>query len=446
MENRKLENKRIVRWLDPLLVILTLTAYLLYLNNREGQLKWGLLGIVVLLVGGGAVRAGLTYPQLFKVRTGWVWLRFNWPIFVLLVAMSLGGWFGWQAIRNAPPLTETETRLATNAVTIVKRSNWNTPAFNQPPLYLNLTTLAYEGAFLQQLNGGRYGSPDDLRPDSFLDLSRYVNLIMGLLTLLPLYDAAARLYSRQAGAIAALLLALAWTQYSSYARLEPQTLAAALLMLSFYFGVRGFQSQTKSWDFGWAGLLAGLATATAYGSILILVGLGLAWSFASQRERTSWWQILAGWLLGFTLGAAGWLLNLPSFINGLGSIGAAGEVGNTAGFYLKEFFSHDAGLLLLLILSIGLAIVKPCVKDWLALSFVVLYSLSLGLIGPHLYFRLDLLLPLSALAVTRPLELAIVFIQTKFSVDRYGWVGKAVGVGLIVAILSLSVVIRRLET
>ncbi len=445
MEDRKLENKRILRWLDPLLVILILTAYLLYLNNREGQFRWGLLAIVALLVVGGAARAGLTYPQLFKAGTWWGRLRCNWHIFVLLVAMGLGGWFGWQAIKNAQPPSQTETRLATNAITIVKRSNWNTSTFNQPPLYLNLTALAYEGAFLQQLNGGRYGSPDDLRPDSFLDLSRYVNLALGLLALLPLYGAAARLYSSRAGAMAVLLLALAWTQYSSYARLEPQTLADALLMLSFYFGVRGFQSQPKSWNFGWAGLAAGLATATAYGSILILVGLGMAWYFASRRERTGWWQILAGWLLGFTLGAVGWILNLPSFINGLGSIGAAGEVGNSAEFYLKEFFNHDAGLLLLLALSIGLAIFKPCVKDWLALSFVVLYSLSLGLIGPHLYFRLDLLLPLAALAATRPLELAAVFIQAKLKADRYGWAAHAASIGLTVAVLVLSVIIRRLS-
>lgn len=434
---------KVLRWLDIGLVALVLVAYVVYLNNRHGELRLELAGVGLLVLVTGVARFYLTYPAIFKIAKFAAWTQRNWPQLMVVLALLVGGWFGWQAIRHAPSLTQAETQLAGDAVNIIKRSDWTTPRFGQPPLYLNLNATVDELGYLQQLNGGPYGSLDALRPISFIDLSRLVNLILGLLTVIPVYAAAARLYTKRAGAMAGLLLALAWTHYSLYAQLQPQTLAAFLLACAFYFAVCAYQNQTKHWDFLWAGLLAGLATAAAYGAIWLLVVLLLSWAGSRKRESLQLLQIFGGWLAGFTIGAAGWILNLPRFVNGLGSIGSSGDIIGSAKFYFKDFWRQDAGLLLILLIAFGLAIVRPRLQAWLALSFVLFYVVTLVSIGPNQYLRFALAMPFVALAAARPLDLAAQFLQTRLNDGKHSWAGAATIGGLTLALILISVLVRR---
>lgn len=432
-----------LRWLDIGLVVLILIAYVIYLNNRHGELRLALDGVGLLIAIMGVTRFALTYPTIFRAAKFSAWLQRNWPPLVVVLAMVLGGWFGWQAVRHASALTQPETQLLTDALNIIKRSDWTTPSFVQPPLYLNLNATVDELGYLQQLNVGTYGSLDVLKFNSFIDLSRLVNLLLGILTLIPVYAAASRLYSRRAGAMSALLLALAWTHYSYYAQINPQTLAACLLACAFYFAVCAWQTENKHWNFLWAGLLAGLATAAAYGAIWLLLTLLLAWFASRHRDNNQLLQIAGGWLSGFTLGAVGWLLSLTRFVNGLGSIGGSGDVAASAKFYLKDFWRQDAGLLIILILAFVLAILRPRLSAWLPLSFVVLYAATLATIGPNDYGRFALAVPLVAIAAARPLDMAAELLQKRLNDGKHAWAGAAAISGLTAALILISVLIRR---
>jgi hypothetical protein len=221
-------------------------------------------------------------------------------------------------------------------------------------------------------------------------------------------------------------------------------LSGLLLTLALYFGVTAYQSEVKNWGFAWAGLAVGLATATNYASFWLLATLSLLWAVSKTRTGRSLLQIWLGWLVGFSLGAVGWLLNVPGFLGGVASIGGAGDLTSTAKFYLKEFFSRDAGLLVVLGLAVLAALLKPHLEAWLSLSFITLVALSFILVGPHDYIRLDLLLPLIAIAAVRPLELAAHWMQMKLDDGKHNWAGDATALGLTLLVLVVSVGVRRL--
>ena len=206
---------------------------------------------------------------------------------------------------------------------------------------------------------------DDLQPETYLQAYRYLNLALGLLTLLPIYGTAALLCGRRGGAVAALLFAGAWVSYRAAPLLVPQTLAGLLAALAFYLIIwQGQQKESpdRKWGWFWVGTACGAATAAAYGSVLLLIPGLIQFQVQSSKFKVreveakgqeailsgkrpaSLIYPLLGWLVGFSGLVSGWLLSLPNFLNGLASIGPAPA--GALKFYFKELAGHDPGLLL----------------------------------------------------------------------------------------------------
>ncbi|HEX2916820.1 MAG TPA: glycosyltransferase family 39 protein [Chloroflexia bacterium] len=438
-----------LRYLDAGLALLALLAYIIYLTGNyflPVPGVYALLVVLLLLVCGVAARLYLTYhPGVLVFRQAMVK---GWPLLILLLAVLVGGFLRFQAIRTAGDVANQPEaiKFAQSAQAIINTSDWQPKSFTQPPLYLYLAAGVSELQFVQQASAGKINSPEGLKPVDISTAVTYVNLLLGLLTLVAVW-AGARLFWRTeiAGIVAALLLATSWLAYQGIPRLEPQFLAAFLLSLSFYFIAQGCDTG-KLWDYRWAGFFAGLATAAAYSSILLLLLLGLSLFILKQegsRVRLAWNSGLA-FLLGLTLAAPGWLLSLQFFIPGLVSIGKA--PGDAAGFYFKQALTNDAGLVMAFGVTLLLAFVLRESRLWLALIMPLLYALLVCVFGPALVERLVLITPLVAISGAFPVVWAArkgaEWLEKKRG-RAYPWLHAGLTLALTVGVILVSVLVRR---
>ena len=441
-----------LRWLDIGLIALGLLAYLLYLTGSYWAPDVSSVGLVVvlfLLIIGGAGRLYLTYRP-----DGTVWLagfRQYWPVLLLLGTVVAGGILRYQTIKTASllPPSDAALNLGKAAVGVIANSDWQPPSYVTPPLYLFLSTIIVGWQFLQGANAGHIDSPAGVTPAQVAAGLGVLNLVLSLLTLLPVYLTASRLWrSQREGFIAAGLLATSWLTYRLTPEPAPALLAGLLAAFGFYFAVCGWQTR-NSWFWWWAGLASGLAVAAAYGAALLLVPLvGLAvWAILIQQQSRKWlWLLVGGWLSGLTLGMPGWILSLNKFVTGVTSIGTAPS--DAAQAYTKQAFTGDLGL----VLGFGLALVLAFVTGnrfakqlWLVLAFPLLYLLILPVIGPIDLARLALIIPFVALAATLPFGLICDWAQRYFDQhdDRHKWAGGSLAVALVVIVALVSMLGRK---
>jgi len=426
------------------LVLLGLVGYVLYMSGDyfvpfKSPLWLGL--VAFLLVVGIASRIYMTYKP--DVKSIGIALVEYWTLVVLLVAVLAGGVLRYQTLRNSPPLSPSEEAFTTQAIAVIFESNWKPKSFSQPPLYLYLGAGLTELAFLQQASA----SPEAVKsvnPKTVADYLRYLNLALGLVSLVLVYITTTKLWGgRREGAIAAFLLATSWLAYQATPALLPQTLAATLAMGSFYFMVR----RHARWDWLWVGLLAGLATAANYGAVLlILPAIILVFGQTKVSRRVALGLGLLGWLVSFTLVVPGWILSLNDFISGVALVKGAAE--DAGGYYLKQALSNDTGIVLVfgiaLILAFGLRGEKAK-RLWAVLAFSLAYLVVLNIAGPEISERVALIMPFVAVAATLPVGLAADRVQIWLDAheDHHKWGGGAFALGLVLLIALISVAVRR---
>lgn len=402
----------------------------------------GALGLLVLLALG---RLYLLYRPTGQTVLGW--LKNNWPGLFLLGAIAVSSILSWQAIKTAS-VTPVEQDFAGQALAILSRSDWKPKNFAQPPLYLYLAAFVGELQFAQQAGAGKLTSPDGLTANGLIEAMRYVNLLVGLLTLLPVYATARLLWSAKIGAVAAGLVATSWLAYHSVASLQTGTLAGLLAATTLYFITSAYRSEgDKKAAFAWAGFALGLTMAAAYGGICLVLPLGLAVLWQSEAKLKKVGLSLLGLVGGFTLAAPGWILSFNLFADGLAGIGRAPE--NAAASYLKQSLASDGGLVILFVLTflVGcrLGEREEVGKLWLMLSFPLAYLVIVALCGPVQLERLALIIPALAIAATQPLAIAAKFVQRKLDEhdDRHKWGESALLIGLVVTVALSSILLRR---
>lgn len=433
------------RWLDSGLVTLALLAYLLLLTGNfflPFAMPFGLIFVLVALLIGLGGRFYLTYrPDRTALS---LFSAHYWPLAVLGVALLVGGILRLQTLRSAE-LSGSAQSFAQEALRIVTTSDWQPRSFVQPPLYLYLGATLAELQFVQQASAGKMVSPEEVAPANVVNYLRYANLALGLLALLPVYAAASRLAkSALTGLIASLLLATSWLAYQSTPALLPQTLSAALVASSFYFGVRGWQNGS-GWAWAVAGGLAGLATASSYGAVLLLGPLSVA-AVWQAKEGRRWKGLGAVWgsgLVGWMLAAPGWIFSLPSFVTGLTALDNAPP--EAASFYARSALANDAGLVIAFAAAVAMALSLRSAGLWLVLAFPLLYLPLAAFFGPPLLERLTLVVPLAAIAAAWPLGVIAQEVQRLLDAhdDRHKWGSVASGLGLAVAVVLVSVMVRR---
>lgn len=403
---------------------------------------WLAAAAVILVAAAGARWFLLSRPT---AHSGLNWLKKSWPLVLFGGVVLVGGFLRWQAVKSAT-VTPEEESLAGQAISILTRSDWQPKSFAQPPLYLYLAALVGEIQFAQQAGAGKLSMLDGLNAKSLVEALRFLNLACSVLTLLPVYAIAVRLWSAKAGAVAAGLVATSWLAYQTTASLSPQNLGSLLAACSLFFIVKAWQ-ENQTADFAWGGLLAGLATAATYGSLWLSLPLFLAalWQANGKFFKKLGLSLAAG-LGGLTLGAPGWILSFNLFAAGVSGIGAAPE--NSARFYLKEIFAHDLGLLLITLVAFLIAVSGPPAerkKLTLLLAFPVAYLLTVVILGSNQVERLTLIVPMVALAATQPLLVAAQFVQRKLDEhdDRHKWGESFLLIALVIVVALISLAVRR---
>jgi hypothetical protein len=215
-------------------------------------------------------------------------------------------------------------------------------------------------------------------------------------------------------------------------------------MGSFYFMVRG----DNRWDWLWAGLLVGLATAASYGAVLLIIpAVILAFGLEKGSRWTALGLGLLGGLVSFTLAVPGWILSLNDFISGVASIkGAADDAG---GYYLRLALRNDAGFMLVFgiafVAAFGLWGGEKSRRLWAILAVPLAYAVLLNIAGPGIIERVALVGPLMAVAAALPIGLASDRVQIWLDAhdDRHKWGGGAFALGLVLLIALVSVAVRR---
>ncbi len=427
------------------LVLLALLGYVLYMSGDyfvpfKSPLWLGLVGF--LLGVGIAARIYLTFKPNVKILK--ITLMQNWTLLVLAVAILVGGVLRYQTLRNSPPISPSEEAFASQAIAVIFESNWKPKSFSQPPLYLYLGAGLTELTFLQQASA----SPEAVKsvnPKTVADYLRYLNLALGLVSLVLAYAVAARLWgTKREGAIAALLLATSWLAYQATPALLPQTLAATLAIGSFYFMVRG----ENRWDWLCAGLLAGLSAAASYGAVLLIIP---ALILAIGLEKKSRWGGLGlgllGGLVSFTLAVPGWILSLNDFISGVASIKGAAD--DAESYYLRLALRNDAGFILVFgiafVAAFGLWGGEKSLRLCAILAVPLAYAVLLNIAGQEIIERVALVVPLMAVAAALPVGMAANKVQIWLDAhdDHHKWGGGAFALGLVLLIALVSVAVRR---
>lgn len=436
-------------WRDIGLVVVAILAYVLFLTGDyflpvKSPLWLG--AVVILLAAGTFVK--IFRPSLTGLQT---WLKSNWPLVILLLALLGGGLLRYQALQTKPttpatPAPAAVQAFAAEARTIITTSNWQPKSYDQPPLYLFLGAALVELNFFQQASAGKIATPAEVTNQTVLDYLTYVNLLLGLATIVIVYAAGARWWqSRTAGAIAAGLLGLAWLAYQATPNPAPPLLAATLAAGSFY--AMTFIGGKANWPLFWAGLLAGLATGAAYGAVLLLVPLiGIALSEAEKgRKIKAAGLAFGGWLLGWTLACPGWILGLNPVVEGI--VGLKNAPPAALNDYFRGFFSYDLGLLGVLFVTLAVFAVRreKWAKLWPLLAFPVLYFVVLNFIGPLNLTRLALVTPWLALAGAAPLTWLVEWLQSRLPgrLRHTRWAGAALTLVTLAAVLAVSILGRR---
>ena len=228
--------------------------------------------------------------------------------------------------------------------------------FLNPPAYSYLLLAVFELWFGSADAAIKAYTSD---PTSVYLVARVVAAVLGTIAVWLTYLAGARLWSRNAGLLAAAIGSVAFLPvfYSHLALNDVPTLAPVALSL---YGIAGVYRDGRRRDYAIAGVAIGLAAATKYTGGVTLVCL-LAATVHDGRRRGLWQAAgpLAGGLiaalLAFTVANPYWLLDFSDFATGVSSqrsLAAGGtepvKLGTSAGggiSYYISTFSWGLGLL-----------------------------------------------------------------------------------------------------
>lgn len=285
------------------------------------------------------------------------------------------------------------------------RGDPNPHFFNWPSLYMYALAVLYLGYYLMGRAAGafpalrQFASVTQLDWTPFHLIGRGLSALLGTATVVVVYRLASCLFSRATGLVAAFFLSLCFlhVRHSHFGVMDvPVTLFA---MWSMLFLVRGHFDR-RGRDFVFAGVLGGLATATKYNAVALLVpalasaGIHLVDARAQGARGLDCRLVLfaAAFAAAFVAGTPFAVLDPRHFLTGL--VAEARNVRVGPGIDLGPGWIHHLrvslryGLGWPLLLAGGLGFVVLWVQDWrraaLVSAFPVTYYAVAG--GSHTVF------------------------------------------------------------
>ncbi len=330
-------------------------------------------------------------------------------VLLLAIALGLRAWganFGLPAYVYHPD----EPAVVERAAGILRTGNFNPEWFHYPSGYIYTQTAAYIAYFLWGAVRGNFAFVPEYTLPQFYLVGRLTTAIFGTLTVLVVYLIGQKAYRTRVGLTAAMLSTFSYLSivHSHYATTDvPSSFWVALCTL---FALLILQRSQMIW-YVLAGLTAGLAASTKYNAGLVVLLIPLAhvmsttWGEWGYLDRRLVLGLLAA-AGGFLIGTPYALLDLPTFLNGLGfelyhyNTYQPGYTGQSGMWYLRAIFtSADAPLGLTWAGGLVYALVRPAKHTILFLAFALLYYLGLARAAVHFERNLLPLLPiLSVLA------------------------------------------------
>lgn len=242
---------------------------------------------------------------------------------VVLSGAALRFWALGHGIPYAVGVDEPE--IVTRAVTMMKTGDFNPHFFDYPGLYIYVQAVVATLRFLVGAMDGLWRSLAEAEPEAFYLWGRAVTAALGTATVLLVFQIGTRWGARHALLAAGLMAVLpSHVRESHYVLTDvPMTFFTTL---TFLLTLRADERNTNG-AFAWAGAAAGLAAATKYNGLLVVVLPLIAVLMAPapvDGTRTKRGLIVAGACVGTFLGAAPYtLLDLPGFLEGFANLSAS---------------------------------------------------------------------------------------------------------------------------
>lgn len=234
---------------------------------------------------------------------------------------------------------------------IMQTGDFNPHWFHWPSFYIYVQLAVASLRFLYGVTKGQFDAATNMSIQHFYPAGRLATILFGVATIYLIFLVGKRLFNKNTGLIAALLLAVSFLHVKDSHYITVDVPATFLALLSFFFSLLIFQ-EGKIKNYLLAGLYAGLAAATKYNAILILVSLFAAHFLGKHRPYLNR-RLAAGILaagLGFFVGCPYSILDLPNFLNGIAfdihhyTNGHPGfEGSNNWLFYLRYLFREGVG-------------------------------------------------------------------------------------------------------
>ncbi|TXI35452.1 MAG: phospholipid carrier-dependent glycosyltransferase, partial [Niabella sp.] len=182
------------------------------------------------------------------------------------------------------PINTDEPVLISTTVNL--KYNLNPDRFDWPHLYYYINAVAYGIFFVIRQTISLFYRFEVLYEDSALfAVSRFLTVIFGTLTVIPVYYFAKKIFnSKQSGLIAALILTFLPIHVSESHLAKLDIAQTFFIAVAFYFAARIYYTNRLR-DYIYFGIITGLATSIKYNGVLIYLVLLVALYFHHENLR-----------------------------------------------------------------------------------------------------------------------------------------------------------------
>lgn len=306
-----------------------------------------------------------------------------WLAVVLTIAAVLRFWGLGHGIPFAVGIDEPE--IMNRVVGMMRSGSFNPHFYDYPGLYIYIQLAVACVRFLAGAVGGAWNSLAAAPTAEFYLWGRATTALFGVATVLLVFQAGMRWGARHALLAAGLMAVLPGHVRESHFVLTdvPLTFFVALALL---LSLRAHERGTVG-AFAWAGVAAGLATATKYnGALALVMPLLACWMTPAARPSRSLCTlaVLGGAGAAFLAGAPYTILDLPAFLNGFARLSGEYRTRNASGepiwmLYLK-YLRIGFGWPGMILITVGLVLGStrvvrgPGRVRWaLAIAFAAVY-------------------------------------------------------------------------
>jgi 4-amino-4-deoxy-L-arabinose transferase-like glycosyltransferase len=248
------------------------------------------------------------------------------PVGVLALTVAIAAFLRFWTLGQGIPFAVgvDEPEIVVRVVGMMKTGDFNPHFFDYPGLYIYVQLVVACLRFLVGAMGGKWASLNQVGPADFYLWGRAVTAVLGTATVLLVYRIGMRWGSRHALLAAGLLAVMPNHVRESHFVLTDVPLTF-FVTLTFLLALRAHEKGTLG-AFAWAGAAAGMATATKYNGLpVLLLPLLAAHASKAGNERPLLRDLSAvGACAGVFLAAAPYtVLDLPAFLNAFAYLATA---------------------------------------------------------------------------------------------------------------------------